>query len=72
MVYKIISKILVNRISSVMDDIISPEQATFVLGRKMKHNVLLIQELMRGYSKKRTSLRCILKIDLVKVYDTVS
>ena len=37
----------------------------------MINNIHLIQELIRKYSRKRISPRCMLKIDLRKAYDTV-
>nr|GEV05254.1 hypothetical protein [Tanacetum cinerariifolium] len=36
-----------------------------------KDNILLTQELLKGYNKKNGSKRCALKIDLQKAYDTV-
>lgn len=71
-VYKIISKLLANRINEVLDELISPEQSAFVRHRKMKENIMLVQELLRKYNRKRVTPRCMMKIDLFKAYDTVS
>ncbi|CAH9070837.1 unnamed protein product [Cuscuta europaea] len=38
----------------------------------MSDNIFLAQELVRGYTRKRPSPRCMIKIDLRKAYDTVS
>lgn len=46
-------------------------QSAFVKGRSIMDNIHLAQELMRGYSRKRSTPRCAVKIDLKKVYDTI-
>lgn len=38
----------------------------------MVENIHLEQEIMRGYTRKRTSPKCSLKIDIRKAYDTIS
>lgn len=35
-------------------------------------NILLAQELMRSYTRKRSTPRCAIKIDLRKAYDTIN
>ncbi|XP_031121028.1 uncharacterized protein LOC116024277 [Ipomoea triloba] len=37
----------------------------------MSDNIFLAQELIRGYSRKRISPRCMIKVDLKKAYDTI-
>ena len=70
-VYKIISKILCNRLKKVLIDITHLSQGAFVQGRELLYNVLLCQELIRGYNRKHISPRCIMKVDLKKAYDSV-
>jgi mannosylglycoprotein endo-beta-mannosidase len=70
-VYKIISKILADRMGRVLDGIISPMQNAFLGGRHMGDNINLLQELLRQYERKRTSPRCIIKIDFRKAFDSV-
>ncbi|GJZ81199.1 RNA-directed DNA polymerase, eukaryota, reverse transcriptase zinc-binding domain protein [Tanacetum coccineum] len=41
-------------------------------GRAITDNILLTQELLRGYNSKNDPKRCYLKIDIQKAYDTVS
>ncbi|GJX72614.1 RNA-directed DNA polymerase, eukaryota, reverse transcriptase zinc-binding domain protein [Tanacetum coccineum] len=41
-------------------------------GRSIQDNILLTQELLKGYNKKGGLKRCSLKIDIAKAYDTVS
>ncbi|KAL0451455.1 UNVERIFIED_CONTAM: hypothetical protein Slati_1123600 [Sesamum latifolium] len=69
--YKVITKILVQRISGVLDKLISPSQNTFVPRRSIGDNILLAQELFSGYNKARLLPQCALKVDLRKAYDTV-
>ncbi|XP_071738847.1 uncharacterized protein [Rutidosis leptorrhynchoides] len=48
-IYKCISKIIVARIKSSLDDIVNINQSAFIPGRKIADNILLTQELMRNY-----------------------
>ncbi|KAL0367304.1 UNVERIFIED_CONTAM: Retrovirus-related Pol polyprotein from type-2 retrotransposable element R2DM [Sesamum radiatum] len=68
--YKAITKILVQRMRSILDTLISPSQNAFVPGRSIGDNVLLAQELFSG-NQRNLPPRCALKVDLRKAYDTV-
>ncbi|KAL0287556.1 UNVERIFIED_CONTAM: hypothetical protein Sradi_7121700 [Sesamum radiatum] len=59
--YKAITKILVQRMRSVLDTLISPSQNAFVPGRSIGDNILLAQELFSGYNQKNLPPRCALK-----------
>lgn len=69
--YKIISKVLANRLKLVLGDIISDNQSAFVKGRSILDNILLSHELVKGYNIKHISPRCMVKIDIQKGYDSV-
>ncbi|XP_074300468.1 uncharacterized protein LOC141631739 [Silene latifolia] len=69
--YKSIAKILCNRLSEVLPDIISSSQRAFIKGRNIVDNVLICQDLVRLYNRQAASPRCLIKIDLRKAYDTV-
>ncbi|XP_071716678.1 uncharacterized protein [Rutidosis leptorrhynchoides] len=69
--YKLISKILANRIKSSLDSIVDMNQSAFIPNRQISDNVLLAQELMKGYNWQRGRNRCSFKIDIQKAYDTV-
>ncbi|KAL0295535.1 UNVERIFIED_CONTAM: putative ribonuclease H protein [Sesamum calycinum] len=69
--YKVITKIIVQRLRSVLDKMISPSQNAFVPGRSIGDNILLAQEIFSGYNRQGLPMRCALKVDLRKAYDTV-
>ncbi|XP_011101787.1 uncharacterized protein LOC105179848 [Sesamum indicum] len=69
--YKIIAKLLVQRLSMVLDKKISPCQRAFIPGRSIGDNIMLAQELFMGYNQARLPHRCALKVDIRKAYDTV-
>ncbi|XP_019246270.1 PREDICTED: uncharacterized protein LOC109225918 [Nicotiana attenuata] len=62
--YKIIAKILATRLQVVMSDIIDGAQAGIIPGRKGAENIILAHELIRAYSRKHVSPRCMIKVDL--------
>ncbi|KAJ9546404.1 hypothetical protein OSB04_018947 [Centaurea solstitialis] len=69
--YKIISKIICDRIKPYLGGIVSPTQSAFIPGRRISDNILMAHELVAGYQKDTGKLRCAFKIDLRKAYDTV-
>lgn len=69
--YKVISKMLCFRLAKILPTLIGNQQGAFVQGRSIIHNVLIGQDLLRGYKRTRLSPRCLMKIDLQKAYDTV-
>ena len=69
--YKVISKLLCNRLKKVLPVLINECQGAFVNGQELLFNVLLSQEIARGYTRKYLSPRCMMKIDLRKAYDSV-
>lgn len=69
--YKVISKILVNRIRTILDDIILKNQSAFIPRKMISKNIMLAHELLRGYHKDKLGY-CALKIDLQKAYDSIS
>ncbi|KAL0285370.1 UNVERIFIED_CONTAM: Transposon TX1 uncharacterized protein [Sesamum angustifolium] len=46
-------------------------QNVFIPERSISDNILLAQELFAGYNQQRPPLRCAMKVDLQKAYDTV-
>ncbi|XP_070014627.1 uncharacterized protein LOC142174643 [Nicotiana tabacum] len=55
-----------SKIQKVIASIISDTQAGFILGRNVADNVLLAHELVKAYSRKNISPRCLIKVDIQK------
>jgi len=70
-IYKVITKILANRIAGVLGDVISQSQNAFVKGRRMRDNILLAQELFAGFHLTPYLPKCAIKVDFHKAYDTL-
>ncbi|XP_062103358.1 uncharacterized protein LOC133814412 [Humulus lupulus] len=60
-----------SRLSEVLPHLISQNQGAFVKGGSLAHNILIFQDLIKNYNRRNSSLRCALKIDLSKAYDTI-
>ena len=71
LLYKVISKVLANRLRFLFHDAIEPNQSAFITGRLLLENVLLASELVNGYHKPTTSQRSAIKFDISKAFDTV-
>lgn len=71
LIYKIISKIIENRLKPLLKCCISPNQTAFQKGRSLGENVLLATELIRNYQKANCPKASMLKVDIRKAFDTV-
>ncbi|GAU35182.1 hypothetical protein TSUD_319920 [Trifolium subterraneum] len=49
--YKIITKVIVNRIKPLLDGIISPYQSSFIPGRIIHYNIIVAQEMVHSMAK---------------------
>jgi hypothetical protein len=72
-IYKLVSKILANRLKQVLPSVISPYQSAFVLGHLISDNILAAYETlhtmhMRMWSKEGFT---VIKLDMSKAYDRV-
>ncbi|KAK4398316.1 hypothetical protein Sango_1307100 [Sesamum angolense] len=70
-IYKTITKLIVNRMQQVLDLLIDHSQNAFVPGRNISDNILLAQKLLGGYNQMRLPPRCTIKVDLQKAYNSV-
>ncbi|CAA0406061.1 unnamed protein product [Arabidopsis thaliana] len=70
-IYKVISKLIANRLKKLLPDFISPNQSAFVKDRLLMENVLLASEIVKDYHKDTISPRSAIKIDISKAFDSV-
>lgn len=68
--YKVISKIIENRLKNILPRFIVPNQSAFVKDRLLMENLLLASELVKDYHKKNISPQCAMKIDIAKAFDS--
>uniref|UniRef100_A0A803PJ09 Reverse transcriptase domain-containing protein n=1 Tax=Cannabis sativa TaxID=3483 RepID=A0A803PJ09_CANSA len=72
-VYKIITKVLVNRMKPFMDLIVSDTQSAFIPGRLISDNVLISFEVLHYLKRKRKGKEgfMALKLEMSKAYDRI-
>ncbi|KAK2417953.1 hypothetical protein QL285_040194 [Trifolium repens] len=71
--YKIITKVVVNRLKQIVPKVVSPFQTGFVPGRNITENIVIAQEMLHTMTKMRSKLGFfVIKVDLSKAYDRLS
>uniref|UniRef100_A0A803PW73 Reverse transcriptase n=1 Tax=Cannabis sativa TaxID=3483 RepID=A0A803PW73_CANSA len=71
--YKVITKVMTNRMKAFMDGIIADSQSAFVPGRLISNNVLVSFEVLHYLKRKRKGKTgfMALKLDMSKAYDRI-
>jgi hypothetical protein len=72
-IYKIVSKVLANKLKVVLPLVITNSQSAFVPGCLITDNVLVVFEVMHSMSQKRKGRKgqMAIKLDMSKAYDRV-
>ncbi|KAK3222256.1 hypothetical protein Dsin_009281 [Dipteronia sinensis] len=68
--YKVVSKVVVQRLRHIIPSLISPNHVAFVPGRQIQNNIIVAQEVLHKFKRAKGKMRFIArKIDLAKAYD---
>lgn len=70
-VYKILAKVLAQRLRKLLEPIVSSNQSAFLPGRNILDGVVVINEVV-NFAKKERKECLIFKVDFEKAYDTVN
>lgn len=69
-IYKIITKIIMNRLKPILEQIIHPSQSSFQKNKRAADNAIIVQEIIRNFAKtKGNNFKMLLKLDLEKAFD---
>lgn len=69
---KVVTKILINHLHSILPKLISKYQDNFIAGRSTSDNIIVAQELIHSLSNRKSKKGgFILKLDLEKAYDLI-
>lgn len=71
-IYKLVTKVLVNRLHPILSRIVSPLHSSFIPGRSTRDNAIVLQDVVHHMrTKKRKVGDLVLKLYLEKAYDRV-
>ncbi|GJZ99827.1 putative RNA-directed DNA polymerase, eukaryota, reverse transcriptase zinc-binding domain protein [Tanacetum coccineum] len=68
--YKIIGKIIVNRLSILIESCVSPAQSAFIKGRNILDGPLILSEVLAWYQKRKKGI-IVFKVDFEKAFDSL-
>ncbi|GJU57111.1 RNA-directed DNA polymerase, eukaryota, reverse transcriptase zinc-binding domain protein [Tanacetum coccineum] len=55
-----------------LNSLVNHNQCAFIQGRQIHDNIIIAQELLKGYNRNSGPKRCSLKIDIAKAYDNIT
>jgi hypothetical protein len=72
-IYKVVSKCLVNHLRGILHEVIRPTQSAFILGRMITDNALIMFEYLHAIKNGNNACKQFgaFKLDLTKAYDHV-
>ncbi|CAN6724151.1 unnamed protein product [Malus baccata var. baccata] len=72
-IYKIIAKVLTNRLKRVMPKVIGENQSAFVAGKQIQDNILVVHEALHSliHQKSGDQPGMAIKLDMAKAYDRI-
>ena len=72
-IYKILAKVLTNRLKLVMPNVIGDNQSAFIAGKQIQDNILVVHEILHSllHQKKDDQMGMAIKLDMAKAYDRV-
>jgi hypothetical protein len=68
---KLITKLLANRLTEHLDNMVSQNQSAFIKGRSILDNFMLVQQTTKMFHQKKCA-RILLRLDITKAFDSVS
>ncbi|MCH81869.1 putative ribonuclease H protein [Trifolium medium] len=72
-IYKIVSKVLTNRIKNTITKVVSPHQTGFIPGRSIHENIVVVQEMAHSMRRMNGKVGYFaVKVDLSKAYDRLN
>ncbi|XP_006595313.1 uncharacterized protein LOC114381520 [Glycine soja] len=69
--YKVVAKLLANRLRNVLSGLIDERQSAFIKDRHILHGILILNEVVEE-AKRRKKPAMVFKVDFEKAYDSVS
>ena len=69
--YKLLAKVLANRLKKVIGKVVSPDQNVFIMERQILDASLIANEVIDSW-KKRGEKGLICKLDIEKAYDSIN
>lgn len=72
-IYKIVAKVLANKLKKILPQIISPNQSSFILSRLINDNIIVTYETLHSMiiKYKGNNMYMALKLYMSKTYDII-